>query len=157
VREELGKVTGKHFVQVGFQYLLQQRNEINPPVGSNTGDVQGLLSFTNQSQIQNFGGTASTGFFGNGFANFLQGFIKGFTQDSTQKKYYNRYQAWEPYIQDTWHVTPRLTINAGLRISLFGTYHEKYKNVYNWDPEKFDPALTAGIGVNPFSGQLYEI
>jgi hypothetical protein len=158
LREELGKVTSKHFVQMGFQYLLQQRNEVNPPVGANTGDTQGLLTFVNQNTINLNQNVGATGFFGNAFANFLIGTasIKSFTQDSAQKKYYNRYQAWEPYLQDTWHVTSRLTINAGIRISLFQTYHEKYKNAYNWDPTKFDPALFAGTAVNPVNGQLYE-
>jgi hypothetical protein len=140
VREELGKVTAKHFFQFGVQYLRAQKNEINPPVGANTGDIQGLLFFTNQS---------GSGNFGNAFANFLTGSVHAYSQDSTQKKYYNRYQSWEPYFQDTWHVTPRLTLNLGVRVSLFGTYHEKYLNAYNWDPKAFDAALAANLSISP--------
>jgi hypothetical protein len=140
VREELGKVAKKHFFQFGVQYLLAQKNEINPPVGANTGDIQGLLYFTNQS---------ASGSFGNAFANFLTGNIHAYSQDSAQGKYYNRYQSWEPYVQDTWHVTPRLTLNLGVRISLFGTYHEKYLNAYNWDPNAFNATLAANLKVSP--------
>ncbi len=34
----------------------------------------------------------------------------------------------------------RLTVNLGLRISMFGTYHEKYLQAYNFDPAAFNPA-----------------
>src|SRR5271168_4996070 len=140
VREELGKVTAKHYLQFGVQYLLAQKNELNPPVGANTGDVQGLLYFTNQS---------ASGNFGNAFANFLTGQVHAYSQDSAQLEYYNRYQSWEPYFQDTWHVTPRLTLNLGLRISLFGTYHEKNDNAFNWDPQAFNAALAKNVSVTP--------
>lgn len=146
VREELGKVTAKHFFQFGVQYLLSQKNERNPPVGANTGDIQGLLYFTNES---------AAGSFGNAFANFLTGQVHAYSQDSGQQEYYNRYQAWEPYVQDTWHVTPRFTLNLGLRISLFGTYHEKYNNVYNWEQQAFNPALAANLSIAP-SGVLID-
>ena len=35
-----------------------------------------------------------------------------------QLKYYNRYKLFEPYFQDDWRITNRLTLNLGLRLSL---------------------------------------
>ena len=29
-------------------------------------------------------------------------------------------------------MTKKLTVNLGLRVSLFGTYHEKNRNAWNW-------------------------
>src|SRR5580692_5370167 len=128
-RDDLSKAFGKHTLQIGVQLVLAQKNETNAALGAATGDLQGLLTVSNVN-----GGIYSTG---NAFANFLynDGFnylsgggdaIKSYLQDSTQLRYYNRYQIAEPFVQDDWRVTSRITVNLGIRFSLFGNYHEKY-------------------------------
>ncbi len=152
-RDDLSKVIGKHTLQSGVQVVLAQRNELNQAVGANTGDLQGLLSFSN---ISSFNST------GNAFADFLlarpngNGGIKTFQQDSAQYNYYQRYTVVEPYVQDDWRMTPKITVNLGLRLSLFGLWHEKYNNVYNWVPSAFNKTLAANTSVDPFSGVLLD-
>ena len=128
-RDDISKVIRRHTVQMGIQVILGQRNEINATNGPNTGDVQGLLSFSNF-------GNANL-FTGNEYANLLTGAISSFQQDSAQLKYHNRYEIYEPYVQDDWKVSSRLTLNMGIRFSLFGNYHENNEEVWNWDPTKF--------------------
>ena len=64
VRDNLSKSIGKHTIQGGVQLIFAQRNETNGAAGAASGDVQGLLTFSNIN-----GGTENTG---NAFANFLR-------------------------------------------------------------------------------------
>jgi hypothetical protein len=144
-RDDATIVLGKHTLEFGVLAIIAQRNEINPPVGANTGDLQGIATFTNQNNIN------STG---NAFADFEQGSIRTYQQDSAQYKYHNNYHIIEPYLQDDFHVTSRLTLNLGVRLSLFGLYSEKNKNSYNWVTSAFSTALASEVTVNPFFGNL---
>ena len=138
VRDDVGKAIGKHTLQFGAQYVYSQRNQDNNAIGAASGDEQGLLTFSNL--------TNSTG---NAFADFLiqyvagkqnqAGFIQSFTQDSSRGRYYQRYQIAEPYFQDDWKITHNLTLNLGLRVSLFGTYSEKNRNAWNWEAARYQP------------------
>ncbi|MBI3477730.1 MAG: carboxypeptidase regulatory-like domain-containing protein [Acidobacteria bacterium] len=127
VRDDLSKVIGRHNLQTGVQVILGQRNEINATNGPNTGDLQGVLTFSNFNSVT----------VGNEFANALLGYIQSYQQDSAQQRYYNSYEIIEPYVQDDWKVNSHLTLNLGVRFSIFGNYHEQNHAAWNWDPAAF--------------------
>ena len=122
-RDNLTKILGTHTFQMGAYVAFAQKNEDNSP------DVQGILTF-------NAGSAVSTG---NALADLLTGNIASYTQWSEITKYYNRYKIVEPYFNDDWRVTKRLTVNLGLRVSLFGTYRERYQQAFSLDPATFAP------------------
>jgi hypothetical protein len=144
-------LTPRHTLEFGVLAILAQRNEVNPPVGGNTGDVQGTLYFSNINQPSS----------GNAFYDFLTFGERGaepktYSQDSAQLVYHNNYTVVEPYIQDDFKVTPHLTLNLGFRLSLFGLYHEKDDASFNFVPSQFNTALASQLSFQPSSGALIQ-
>jgi hypothetical protein len=92
---------------------------------------------------------------GNAFADLLMGQITSYSQGSQNIKFYNRYEIFEPYFQDDWRATERLTISLGPRISMFGTYREKYHHAYNWDPATYNPAAAPVIDRRELSMEAF--
>jgi hypothetical protein len=138
IRDNLTKILGKHTLQMGAYAVIAQKNEF-----ASTG-IQGSLTFDATNTV------ISTG---NAFADLLLGNISSFSQPNREPKYYNRYKYIEPYINDDFHVTSRLTLNVGLRLSLFGTYYEKYKNAYNWESGAWSSTNAPVVGPN---GNLFD-
>ncbi len=127
-RDNMTKIVGRHNLQFGVYFVAAQKNELSSV------QVNGSLTFDKASASVNAPGTTTPLGTGNPFADFLMGNIASFTQGSNQLKFYNRYKIVEPYFQDDWRISDRLTLNLGLRMSLFGTYRDRYHHAYNWNP-----------------------
>jgi len=126
-RDNVNKVLGKHILQFGAYIAAAQKNEFGGELAN--GSYPGYLSFDPS--------TYPAGSTGNPFADLLLGNIASFGQQNHLLKYYNRYKLFEPYFQDDWHITNRLTLNLGMRFSLFETYREKQKQAFNFDPTHY--------------------
>src|SRR5437899_1102533 len=125
-RDNVSKIVGKHNLQFGAYAVTGQKNELGGELSP--GSIPGYLTFDDSN------GAVTTG---NAFADLLLGSISSFGQQDRFINYYNRYKILEPYFQDDWHVTNHLTLNLGLRVSLFGTYREKQKQAFNFDPTRY--------------------
>jgi hypothetical protein len=131
LKDNVNKIIGKHNLQFGGYFEAAQKNELGGELGP--GSYPGFFQFNPSIAA------VTTG---NPFADAELGNIALFGQQNTQVKYYNRYKIFEPYFQDDWHATSRLTLNLGLRISLMGTYREKYHQAFNFDPAIYKKDLT---------------
>jgi hypothetical protein len=129
--DNVTKILGRHNLQFGAYFAAVEKNE---PAEEEPNGSLGFFSNPNSFYYQQnpSGGPFSST--GNGFADLLVGYINTFAQPNQNVKYYNRYKVLEPYFQDDWRVTNRLTLNLGLRVSLYGSYYERYGNAYNFDP-----------------------
>ena len=144
IRDNVNKVVGPHILQFGAYGVIAQKNEI-----SSFGSQQGFLTFDGSNTAN-----VSTG---NSFADLLLGNVTSFNQVNSQPKYYFRYKILEPYFQDDWRINPRLTLNLGIRVSLFQTYREKENQTYNFETGAFNPNNAPAIGsdgslVDPVTG-----
>jgi hypothetical protein len=162
LRDGLSKVIGKHTVQTGVQIIYARQSETNGATGANTGDVQGLLTFNNINNVLSTGNAFADFIIGPGCPTpescqpFPNGRVRYFQQDSTQKRYNLHYLVVEPYLQDDWRVSPRLTVNLGIRLSLYGNWQMKQGQAWNWEPSFYNSELASGAQINPFNGQLLD-
>lgn len=146
-RDTVTKIAAGHNLQIGIYAVTAHKNEIpQPSYGTN-----GLIYFANPSN----GNADSTG---NAYADLLLGNTSSFDQEQNALKMHEQYNIFEPYFQDDWHLTKRLTLNLGVRLSFFGTYSEKNHLAWNFDPAAYvaggssvDPATGLVVG-NPYNG-----
>jgi len=138
------KVFGKHEISTGFEYQKKFMNIGQPPAPA------GAYTFDNTA-------TSSTTFAGDGsdFASFLLGMGStpgsesgNFTKDVFAAQSNPYYAA---FIQDNYHVTPRFTLNLGLRWDIFGGRNERHNR-----QEYFDPNLAFNLsGVSLTGGEVF--
>jgi hypothetical protein len=131
-RDNVTKSLGKHKIEFGGYFVNAEKNELAYT------DLSGDLVFDSTVPVST----------GNAFADMLMGNIASYSQSNAQPKYHINYKMFEPYIQDDFHVSKRVTLNLGLRVSLYGTFWERNHLVSNWDPATYNPNTAAQIDVD---------
>jgi hypothetical protein len=128
VFDNVTKVLGNHTLRFGATYNYYQKTE--NAAGANAG----TFTFTPAST------PAGATQFQQSFANFLLGNVATFTQASQDVTPDIRSQQWEAFAQDDWRVLPNLTVNFGVRYSLFLQPIDKKGELNTFDPALFNPA-----------------
>lgn len=81
---------------------------------------------------------------GSGLASFLLGIPDDAALRSDKGFFYHRQKEFAVYVQDDWKVSPRLTLNVGLRYDFFSRYRDKRNQIGTFDP-------ASGAIITPFS------
>ena len=109
-------VKGKHTIEAGFNWVNSTKRQ---------------NKFSQSNGTWNFSGR----FTGDPIADYLIGDANSFYQDSTERRPYIHGKILAPYIQDTWKVSKRLSINYGVRFTWMPLPY-----VQNGWESMFDPA-----------------
>ena len=107
--DNFSKVFGTHTIKAGVQVSYEQVN-VNPNPTFN-----GSFLFTGSET-------------GSDFADFLIGVASNYNQADSQA-YYGRHKYAAAFVQDSWRVTPNLTLNFGVRWDLMQYWSEKYNQI----------------------------
>ncbi|MBS1851565.1 MAG: TonB-dependent receptor [Acidobacteria bacterium] len=121
---------GKHSWTFGGQ-IIEQQLALNQPNALNG------INFSNSETAGfNGDGTLNTST-GNAYASYLLGLVDSSSaQDSAIQETGGRFRNYAVYAQDNWKVTPKLTINLGLRYTIPKPFVE-VQDRWSW----FDPTL----------------
>jgi hypothetical protein len=122
-RDDVSWTKGRHQFKFGFGWLHDYKNQ---QLQANT---QGTAAFN------------SSNFSGDSYVNFLLGMASSFTQLEflAGKHWVNNNYSF--YGSDNWHVTPRLTLNLGLRFDGLPHAFERYDLFANFVPADYDSSL----------------
>jgi Carboxypeptidase regulatory-like domain len=137
--DTLGHVAGAHSLKMGGHYQWQIKDQ------DAFGPTQGQF---------NFSGT----FTGNAIADFLLGQPNSYSELDVQRTGRYRYYQIEAFFQDDWKVSPRLTVNMGLRWFAIPHIFERDNAVTTFVPERWSasqaPRVNPDGTIVPGSGDI---
>ncbi|HEX3438598.1 MAG TPA: TonB-dependent receptor [Pseudacidobacterium sp.] len=143
-------VKGQHSMKFGYEYehIWMAVNDNNPLYGS--------FGFSSDYTNTATGSPVAD--------NYWADFLFGMPSSYALANYYVahlRTSMNNVYAQDDWKVTPKFTLNYGLRWEYGAPYSEQHNNISNFDPVSqtvltIDPGAVAGNGITPVkAGGVY--
>src|SRR4029453_11626002 len=145
VTPTLTKIAGSHTVKAGANILWAQEPYFQ---NNSTG---GTFTFSNAPTALDGTNPGATG---DPFASFLIGLPTGGTyQSSGWTNARTSYQGY--FVDDSWQVNPKLTLNLGVRWEIPGVFSERDGRIVTFNPDAVNPVLagrTNPVTAQPFKG-----
>ena len=144
------KITGKHELQFGAHFRYDQMNYLPEQQ-----QIQGNINFQTMATALYDPATSRTNpqpaaLTGHNMANMFLG-IANYRNNFVRGYFYARSREYAAYFQDTFRVSPRLTLNLGVRWEYWPPYSEKRGVLTSFDPQK--KAVVLGADLN----ELYKM
>jgi outer membrane receptor protein involved in Fe transport len=129
---------GRHTLSIGGEFMRYAYSSYKPGV------LSGSYTFSG-------GFTAVPGQNGYGFADLLLGLPAATTISTANTVFHYNLNYFSGYLQDDYRISPRLTVNLGLRYEFDGPAAEEHNNYYSFNPNIID-ANTGKQGGVEFAG-----
>jgi hypothetical protein len=137
-------VLGNHILKAGFVYIRDRVDQNGRP------PYAGDISF-------NTSGNPNTT--GNALADALLGNFRTYSEASADPVGFFRFSQPEAFVQDSWKVSSKLSLELGVRYQYMQPMYTQANNMANFVPALYDPAqavtMTTSGTVVPGSGNLY--
>ena len=139
---------GKHQMTFGFQWQALQDNENIPLTGTQAG-----FTFANNETANFTSAGAIDTTTGLGYASYLLGAVDSSTVvQNAVIETGGRYKTNAAYVQDNIQVTPRLTVNMGLRWDVWTPFTEVLDRMTFFNPNIANPVAGGILGGLQFAG-----
>ena len=141
--DELTWIKGRHNIKFGVQAQWLETNS------GSYGGPSSTLNLTTHAEDTAGGAQGGNG---DAYAPFLIGAIyQSSVGNQVIQDVGARYRPMTPYIQDNWQVSPKLTLNIGLRYDYLQPYHEVQNRIAFLNSSIINP-ITGTPGVLMFAG-----
>jgi outer membrane receptor protein involved in Fe transport len=137
VSDDVSWVKGTHQFTFGGTVYFQQMNYYSGVNANGTATFTGSLSGSILSDFM-LGAPSGTG--------FTQGPLYGF---------YDRQWYFDLYAQDSWKITPRLTLNYGVRWEPYTSVYNAYGQIVHFDASLFAAGVHSSVYVNAPAGLTF--
>jgi outer membrane receptor protein involved in Fe transport len=124
LRDDLTKVSGRHALKFGAQITYSEKDQNTRPRDN------GVVTFA----------TSARNSTGNVVADALLGNFSNYTEGEQDQEWRARFWQYEFYAQDNWRVTPKLTLDAGVRYNIMAPLYSALNNFSSFDLKRYDPA-----------------
>ncbi|MEW6129928.1 MAG: carboxypeptidase regulatory-like domain-containing protein [Acidobacteriota bacterium] len=134
----------KHSIKTGGTYIRNRK------------DQNGRSRYTGQVTFNSSGNPNSTG---NAFADALLGNFRTYTEFEDDPIGFFRFSQVDAFVSDSWKVSPRLSLEIGMRYQYGQPTYTQANNIVNFDPSLYDPAQAVRLNNNgtivPNSGNRF--
>jgi hypothetical protein len=140
-------VRNNHTYKIGGEFRIESYTD------RNSRGATGIYNFTSAETglpyLQST--TVGGGSIGFPYASFLLGAVDNASVSNVQDPQWRK-KSWSLFVQDTWKVTRKLTIDYGLRWDLAGQGHELYYRTANFAPTIANPSAGGLLGAVAYEG-----